>query len=47
MSPSLADNLPEALKTPLGPLMGDGMFRHFRPVFRGPLIATVTSAATG
>jgi N-ethylmaleimide reductase len=27
--------------TPLEPLMGDGMFRHFRPIFRGPLIANV------
>jgi len=25
--------------TPLEPLMGDGMFRHFRPMFRGTLIA--------
>jgi N-ethylmaleimide reductase len=25
--------------TPLEPLMGDGMFRHFRPIFRGTLIA--------
>jgi N-ethylmaleimide reductase len=27
--------------TPLEPLMGDGMFRHFRPIFKGPLIANV------
>jgi N-ethylmaleimide reductase len=27
--------------TPLEPLMGDGMFRHFRPIFRGALIANV------
>jgi N-ethylmaleimide reductase len=27
--------------TPLEPLMGDGMFRHFRPIFRGTLIANV------
>jgi N-ethylmaleimide reductase len=27
--------------TPLEPLMGDGMFHHFRPIFRGPLIANV------
>lgn len=27
--------------TPLEPLTGDGMFRHFRPIFRGPLIANV------
>jgi N-ethylmaleimide reductase len=25
--------------TPLEPLIGDGMFRHFRPIFRGTLIA--------
>ena len=27
--------------TPLEPLMGDGMFRHFRPIFSRPLIANV------
>ena len=27
--------------TPLEPLIGDGMFRHFRPIFRGTLIANV------
>ena len=27
--------------TPLEPLMGDGMFRHFRPIFDGTLIANV------
>ena len=27
--------------TPLEPLMGDGMFEHFRPIFRGTLIANV------
>jgi N-ethylmaleimide reductase len=27
--------------TPLEPLMGDNMFRHFRPIFRGALIANV------
>jgi N-ethylmaleimide reductase len=27
--------------TPLEPLMGDGMFHHFRPIFRGTLIANV------
>jgi N-ethylmaleimide reductase len=27
--------------TPLEPLIGDGMFRHFRPIFRRPLIANV------
>jgi N-ethylmaleimide reductase len=28
--------------SPLEPLTGDGMFRHFRPIFRGPLIANVS-----
>ena len=31
--------------TPLEPLMGDGMFRHFRPIFRGKLIASVGMTA--
>jgi N-ethylmaleimide reductase len=31
--------------TPLKPLMGDGMFRHFRPIFRGTLIANVDMTA--
>lgn len=31
--------------TPLEPLMEDGMFRHFRPIFRGPLIANVNMDA--
>jgi N-ethylmaleimide reductase len=31
--------------TPLEPLMGDGMFRHFRPIFRGTLIANVNMTA--
>ena len=31
--------------TPLEPLMGDGMFRHFRPIFRGTLIANVDMTA--
>ncbi|MDB5479165.1 MAG: alkene reductase [Caulobacteraceae bacterium] len=31
--------------TPLEPLMGDGMFRHFRPIFRGRLIANVNMTA--
>ncbi len=31
--------------TPLAPLMGDGMFRHFRPIFKGTLIANVQMAA--
>ena len=31
--------------TPLEPLTGDGMFRHFRPIFRGPIIANVNMDA--
>src|SRR6202158_199883 len=31
--------------SPLEPLMGDGMFRHFRPIFRGKLIANVGMTA--
>lgn len=31
--------------TPLEPLTGDGMFRHFRPIFRGKLIANVNMTA--
>jgi N-ethylmaleimide reductase len=31
--------------TPLEPLIGDGMFRHFRPIFRGALIANVGMTA--
>jgi N-ethylmaleimide reductase len=31
--------------TPLEPLMGDNMFRHFRPIFRGTLIANVDMTA--
>jgi N-ethylmaleimide reductase len=31
--------------TPLEPLMGDAMFRHFRPIFRGTLIANVNMTA--
>ena len=27
--------------SPLAALAGDGMFRHFRPIFKGPLIANV------
>jgi hypothetical protein len=29
----------------LEPLMGDGVFRHFRPIFRGTLIANVVMDA--
>ena len=32
-------NTTDFTDTPLEPLMGDGMFRHFRPIFRGTLIA--------
>ncbi len=31
--------------TPLAPLQGDGMYRHFRPIFRGTLIANVQMTA--
>jgi N-ethylmaleimide reductase len=31
--------------TPLQPLIGDAMFRHFRPIFRGTLIANVDMTA--
>jgi N-ethylmaleimide reductase len=31
--------------TPLEKLMGDGMFRHFRPIFRQTLIANVEMSA--
>jgi N-ethylmaleimide reductase len=37
----LMGNTTDFTGTPLEPLMGDGMFRHFRPVFRGTLIANV------
>jgi N-ethylmaleimide reductase len=37
----LMGNSTDFTGTPLEPLMGDGMFRHFRPIFRGPLIANV------
>ncbi len=30
-----------ATGTPMAPLMGDSMFRHFRPIFKGTLIANV------
>ena len=36
---------PDFTGTPLEPLMGDGVFRHFRPIFRGTLIANVTMTA--
>jgi N-ethylmaleimide reductase len=41
-------NTTDFTSTPLEPLMGDGMFRHFRPIFRGTLIAnTQMDAARG
>ena len=36
---------PDFTGTPLEPLMGDGVFRHFRPIFRGTLIPNVTMTA--
>ena len=41
----LSGNTTDFTGTPLEPLMGDGMFRHFRPIFRGKLIANVGMAA--
>jgi N-ethylmaleimide reductase len=37
----LMGNTTDFTGTPLEPLVGDGMFRHFRPIFRGTLIANV------
>ena len=37
----LMGNTTDFTDTPLEPLMGDGMFRHFRPLYRGTLIANV------
>jgi N-ethylmaleimide reductase len=37
----LMGNTTDFTGTPLHPLMGDGMFRHFRPIFTGTLIANV------
>jgi N-ethylmaleimide reductase len=37
----LMGNTTDFSGTPLEPLMGDGMFRHFRRIFRGLLIANV------
>ena len=37
----LMGNTTDFSGTPLEPLMGDGMFRHFRPIFSGILIANV------
>jgi N-ethylmaleimide reductase len=37
----LMGNTTDFTGTPLEPLTGDGMFRHFRPLYRGTLIANV------
>ncbi len=37
----LMGNTTDFTGTPLEPLMGDAMFHHFRPIFRGTLIANV------
>src|SRR6266404_3701618 len=41
----LMGNTTDFTGTPLEPLMGDGMFRHFCPIFRGKLIANVGMTA--
>src|ERR1700688_4791853 len=41
----LMGNTTDFTGTPLEPLMGDAMFRHFRPIFRGKLIANVGMTA--
>jgi N-ethylmaleimide reductase len=41
----LMGNTTDFTGTPLEPLMGDGMFHHFRPIFRGTLIANVNMTA--
>ena len=41
----MASMLAKTLATAATPPMGDGMFRHFRPIFRGKLIANVGMAA--
>src|ERR1700732_1683574 len=41
----LMGNTTDFTGPPLEPLMGDGMFRHFRPIFRGKLIANVGMTA--
>ena len=41
----LMGNTTDFTGTPLEPLMGYGMFRHFRPIFRGTLIANVNMTA--
>ena len=41
----LMGNTTDFTGTPLEPLMGDGMFRHFRPIFRGTLIGNTNMDA--
>ena len=41
----LMGNTTDFTGTPLEGLQGDGMFRHFRPIFRGTLIANVRMTA--
>src|SRR5277367_6140873 len=41
----LMGNTTDFTGTPLEPLIGDGMFRHFQPIFRGTLIANVNMTA--
>ena len=41
----LMGNTTDFSGTPLAPLAGDGIFRHFRPIFRGTLIANVGMTA--
>ncbi len=41
----LMGNTTDFTGTPLEPLMGDGMFQHFRPIFPGTLIANVGMTA--
>jgi N-ethylmaleimide reductase len=41
----LMGNTTDFSGTPLEPLMGDGMFHHFRPIFGGTLIANVKMTA--
>jgi hypothetical protein len=41
----LMGNTTDFTGTPLEPLIGDGMFRHFQPIFRSTLIANVNMTA--
>jgi N-ethylmaleimide reductase len=43
----LMGNTTDCTGTPLEPLMGDGMFRHFRPIFRGNGSETPPTRARG